>query len=133
MAVSFAEPIIKPVNLPQYCSACFNQDSKLRHIDFDASTDRGWYGKDPGTHIAMDDLILCETCIGNAARLLGYQPTDEVMDKFNRDDEKIKRLTNERDKAAEYADRMEEALRHRPKGDPVDHRKRPRAKVGQED
>jgi hypothetical protein len=65
-------PHIHMTGLPIQCSSCAGQDSGARHIDFEAECDRGWYGSDPGTHIVMDDLILREHCIKEAATLLGW-------------------------------------------------------------
>lgn len=130
-----ADPVIQPVNMPQYCSSCFNQDSNLRHIDFEAACDRGWYGQDPGTHVAMDDLILCENCIGEGARQLGWMPTHEVVDKMTSLEHRLAEETKRADKAESYAERMEDAIKHRPNQlhvSPPRKRGRP-AKVGQED
>jgi hypothetical protein len=123
-----AEPLIKPFNLPQQCSSCFNQDTSLRHIDFQAACDRGWYGQDPATHISMDDLILCESCIGEAARQLGWMPTSEVMEKIDSLEHRLAKETKRADSGWEYADRMEDALKHRPGGEVLDHRRRPRGR-----
>lgn len=124
MSATLAESHIKPANLPQYCSACFGQDSKIRHIDFNAACDRGWYGQDPGTHIAMDDLILCEKCVKEAANLLGM--VDPDVDRIGELERKLDISEREKRQAQNYADTMEEALSKRPEKVQIDHRKKPR-------
>jgi hypothetical protein len=67
--IQLAEPA------PPRCSACFQQKPQERHVDFGASYDgpvvpsaenvAGLVG-----HV-IDDLILCETCITEAAQLVG--------------------------------------------------------------
>lgn len=109
-----AEPTIKPSGLPQYCSSCFAQDSNVRHIDFEAACDRGFYGEDPGTRITMDDLILCENCIGEAASQLGWMRTKETIDKITTLKHRLAESDKRADKAEAYAERMEDAFRHRP-------------------
>jgi hypothetical protein len=105
---------IRPAELPVYCSACFNQDPSRKHIDFDASNDRGWYGENPATQVVMDDLILCENCINEASRLLGWMPVSEVQDKLSSLERRLDDERKRADKATEYSDRMEQALQHRP-------------------
>lgn len=135
MSTKLAENVIQPTGLPQYCSACHGQDSNLRHIDFDAAVDRGWYGNDPGTHITQDDLILCETCLGSGARQLGFAPKGETQDRMTSLEHRLAEETKRADKAESYAERMEDAIKHRPNQlhvSPPRKRGRP-AKVGQED
>jgi hypothetical protein len=114
--------------MPMYCAACFNQRPELRHIDFDAATDRG-YGAEEATRVAMDDLILCENCVREGARLLSM---------VDRDDQTIATLQRKLDvaekakrQAQNYADTMEEALSKRPEKVAIDHRKKPRKQIEQ--
>lgn len=115
---------IRLVDLPIYCSACFNQDPSARHVDFDAASDRG-YGIN-ATPIIMDDLILCEKCVQHAAKLVDYEDAGPLSAELVRLNEENQRLQIERDKAVGYADKMEDALHHRP--EKIDGRsmKRPR-------
>lgn len=103
---------IRPADTPIYCSACRGQDKTLTHIDFDAACDRG-FGDGP-LPVSMDDLILCENCVKNAGRLVGMEEASET----SQERDKFKRLWHEekalREQAVGYADRMEEALQHRP-------------------
>jgi hypothetical protein len=117
---------VREAAMPMYCAACFNQQPSLRHSDFDASIDRG-YGNDEATRVAMDDLILCENCVREGARLL---------DMIDRDDQTIATLEHKLDvaekakrQAQNYADTMEEALTKRPEKVHIDHRKKPRKQI----
>ena len=53
---------------PAMCSSCFGQYPHRKHIDFGAS----WDGPVlQGAHpVSIDELILCETCVRAAAKLL---------------------------------------------------------------
>jgi hypothetical protein len=107
---------IRPASLPAYCSACFNQDPSLQHIDFDAASDRG-YG-DGTLPVPMDDLILCENCVRTAARLLGMQDRTELERELS---ESRRRFTAEHrraDNAVSYAESLEKAFSERP--NPID-------------
>lgn len=131
MTVALAENHIKPSNLPQYCSACFGQDSTLRHIDFGAACDRGFYGNDPATHITMDDLVLCENCLRSGANLLGM--VDEDQQKISMLEARLDLRERELKQARSYSETMEDALSKRPEKIQIDHRKKPRRVRGQED
>lgn len=113
MAVRDANEI-RPAALPMYCSACHGQYPERKHIDFDAAIDRGWYGNDHGTHITMDDLILCEECLRNGAELIGMMDTNSFLDKMQSLEHRLEEETKRAEKWAEYADRMEVAFQHRP-------------------
>ncbi len=126
MAVTEAEPVVKPANLPQYCSACFGQDSSIRHLDFNASCDRGWYGQDPATNIAMDDLIICENCWKAGAPILDYAPKSDYEERISSLEADNDRKERELKQARNYADTMEEALEKRRDKVHIDHRKKPR-------
>lgn len=101
---------VRAAGTPVYCSACFNQDPRATHIDFDASCDRGY-----GTGVlpvAMDDLVICETCIKSAAGLLGMQEVDE--DRVEELEKQNRYLLDRAKKSEAYADQLEGVLRERP-------------------
>jgi hypothetical protein len=107
------------------CSGCFNQQPHLRHIDFDAACDRG-YGYDEAVKVTMDDLILCENCVKEGAKLLGMEDSHSL--KADRDDYERKwRVEKKRREQQEgYASRLEDTLGQRPEPIRIDHRKKPR-------
>lgn len=57
---------------PAYCSSCFNQDPEALHVDMEAY----WDGPVPEAKgdgydaVAIDDLVVCEACVREAASLL---------------------------------------------------------------
>lgn len=131
-----AEPTIKPSGLPQYCSSCMNQNPNVRHIDFEAACDRGWYGGDPALRVTMDDLVICEDCLKAAATLLEWMPTKEAIDRITNLEHRVGEEAKRADKAEAYAERMEDAFKHRPnqlKVSPPRKRGRPVAVGGPED
>lgn len=120
--------------MPLYCSACSGQYPNRQHVDFDAECDRGYgdtliQGQSQGEgsnapRIQMDDLILCEQCIKEGARIIGMVDGDELRAEI----ESLKRALETKEKlykqTQRFADVMEEALTH--KGIAIDHRKKPR-------
>lgn len=90
---------------PAYCSACFSQNPQLRHVDFDAAWDGPVLDHESGIKQVIDDLILCEECIGAAARLLGYVPASD--DKMAAENQRLRtELTASRKARADAARRM---------------------------
>ena len=123
---------IRETNTPTHCSACFQQDSKLRHVDLDAACDRG-YGDDHGVKIAMEDLILCENCLKGAARLVGMVDDGEEADRIVSLETRLAEETARCEQAVNYANRMETALAARPEPIQVSRpRGRPRHRTTQE-
>lgn len=61
-----------------YCSACFQAKPGTPHVDFEAAWDGPveveGEGK-PITH-AIDELVICEDCLAQAAETLGYVKSD---------------------------------------------------------
>ncbi len=107
---------VRATNTPTFCSACFGQDSTVQHVDFDAACDRG-YGQtedNPDIKVALDDLILCETCLRDGATRIGMIDAKEQAEYVQR----LERLFAEEkancERAVSYANRMEEALAQRP-------------------
>ena len=111
--------------MPIRCSACYGQYPERTHWDFEALCDRGmWYGEDGAAPVRMDDLILCEECLKEGARAIGWVSPDE---------EAIERLQKELDverkarkQAQGYAERLESAFEARSKPIRLDHRQKPR-------
>jgi hypothetical protein len=107
---------VRPAGTPIFCSACHNQDSSARHVDFDAACDRG-YGSledNPDIKISMDDLVLCETCLRHGASLVGLVDADEQGARVESLERRLAEETRRCEQAVNYANRMEEALAARP-------------------
>lgn len=54
---------------PAYCASCFGQYPERRHVDMEAYFD-GPVLDASGTKQAIDDLVLCEDCVREAAQLV---------------------------------------------------------------
>ena len=118
---------IREASKPIFCSACFNSQD-IRHIDFDAACDRG-YANDEAVPVAMDDLIICENCVREGARLLGMEDetanAGHISDLERKLDVKDKRLKQ----AERYSETLEDAFESRPVPIALDHRKKPRKEM----
>jgi hypothetical protein len=112
MSVKLANDI-RSAELPMYCSACGCQDTGKRHVDFDAACDRG-YGTGDVVPVSMDDLIICETCLRAGAALVGMIDDTEPLEKIATLEQRLSDEQKRADKAAAYAERMEQALAARP-------------------
>lgn len=65
---------------PTHCSSCFGQYPNLRHVDMGAAWDGPAFSPDGaevagGTPVTIDELVLCENCVKDAAVQL--ELTDE--------------------------------------------------------
>jgi hypothetical protein len=118
---------IREAGKPIYCSACFNSQD-IRHVDFDASCDRG-YANAEAVQITMDDLILCENCVREGARLLGMTDEADLHEHCAELGRKLEQKDKALKQAQRYADTMEEALHERPKPVHIDHRRKPRKEI----
>lgn len=105
---------VRATGTPVYCSACHNQNSSLQHVDFDAACDRGYGERDDGHLVAMDDLILCETCIRRGGVLVGMVDARELEDELANLRRQVDREKYRADQADEYAGKLELALDARP-------------------
>lgn len=68
---------------PAYCASCFNQDPQALHVDMEAYFDGPVpvAKKDGYDAVAIDDLILCEGCVREAASLLPeYVPAQAELE-----------------------------------------------------
>src|SRR4051812_32649755 len=66
---------------PAACASCRRRDPDARHVDFGAAGD---YGMAPapgniagGKLVSVDDLIVCEHCLVDAAGVLGLEDVTE--------------------------------------------------------
>jgi hypothetical protein len=116
MTVKLATEFVSPQErgLPQECVACRNQQPDLAHIDFDAEADRGWYGDDPSTQITLENVIICATCVKEGAHLLGMSDEGAKDDRIADLERKLAEMERRHKEAQTYADKLEEALPHRP-------------------
>jgi hypothetical protein len=95
---------------PVYCSACFGFDGTARHVDFDSACDRGY-----GEHgVSMDNLILCETCLKSGAELVDMIDATQQADRIASLEKRLADEQKRADRAAAYANRMEQAIAARP-------------------
>ena len=121
---------IRAAETPIYCAGCMNQQPELQHVDFDAACDRG-YGEGP-LPVTMDDLILCENCVREGARLIGMEDTSLTAAHVRNLEAKADTLEKRLKQAERYADAMEMALDERPEKVHLDHRKKPRKQIEME-
>jgi hypothetical protein len=113
---------------PIYCAACFNQQQDLRHVDFDAASDRG-YGESEGLSISMDDIIMCENCVKVGAEQVGMTDDATLKAELAAAKDRADAAEKDAEKQAEYASRLETLFDKRPQPIEIDHRRKPRQRV----
>jgi hypothetical protein len=115
---------VKLVSVPQYCAGCFNQQTDLRHVEFPAALDRGFYSDGVAVPVSMDDAIFCENCVREAGEAIGMSDDNEKDRQIHDLTARVSVLERERDQQQRYADTLEDAVGQ--KGVRIDHRKKPR-------
>ncbi len=112
---------------PIRCSACYGQYDRT-YWDFEALCDRGiWYGDEGAAPVSMDDLILCDECIKEGARAIGWVAQDD--DAIQKLQDELETERKARKQAQNYSERLEAAFEARSEPIVLDHRQKPRKLV----
>lgn len=93
---------------PPICLACGCAKPHARHIDFEAAYDGPTFRED-GAVVTVDDLMVCEDCLREAAQLLAIDPQPMRALELERD-----RAQTLADGWREYALSLEESYGRRP-------------------
>lgn len=101
---------MKLTNGGPYCSACFGAYHDRQHVDFEAYYDGPVI--EGSVRVAIDDLVLCELCLENAANLLGFEAGAKA--KIEKKNAEIKRLSEQLLKQERYALKLQEAFDSKP-------------------
>lgn len=72
---------------PPYCAACYQAKPGETHVDFGAATDGPMLAPLEGAvgvigH-SVDDIVICSTCIAEAARLVGLENAAELREQLD--------------------------------------------------
>ena len=111
--------------MPIRCSACYGQYPERTYWDFEALCDRGiFYGGEGAVPVKMDDLVLCDECVKEGARAIGWVAQDDELVKKLQDELDTERKA--RKQAQNYSDRLEAAFDARLEPVKLDHRQKPR-------
>ena len=93
---------------PSHCIFCYaGSDVDTRFVDFDAAVDRGVIIEEGSLAVldSMDRGCVCETCIRNAAEVIGFKP-----ELHSRQLREIRRLEIERDHWRDTTKRLRSEL-----------------------
>jgi hypothetical protein len=99
---------------PPYCAACHQAVPDQRHVDFGASFDGPMLpalSDTVGTvgH-SIDEVVICETCIAAAGRLLGLEDASDLREQLDRalseNDVLQDRLAGQRDSVTHALDTL---------------------------
>lgn len=98
---------------PPACSCCFTQHPDLRHVDFDAAWD-GPTLPQGDVVIAIDDLIICESCMTAGAAILGLTNTDELQARLDATEDQLAAADEAVAERQAYIDQLEKAIAAKP-------------------
>lgn len=108
---------------PVVCSACYGQYPQRRHVDFDSAwdgpvfnqeIDTGDGGKRDKIENSIDELVLCENCLADAAKLLGFggpralERIEELEGRVEHAEEQARRDQQENQRLREVVAKREE-------------------------
>jgi hypothetical protein len=65
---------------PAACASCFGQYPDRTHIDFEAAYDGPVINSDDNIKMPVDDLIVCDECLQQAARLLPNEQGERIKE-----------------------------------------------------
>lgn len=99
---------------PSHCSSCFGQYTERRHVDFSANYDgpvlQNVVG---GVMTSIDELIICETCLTHAAKLIGLEPPGESQQELEQLRERLVEMSERHLGALAYIATLEKAQEQR--------------------
>jgi hypothetical protein len=107
---------------PPHCASCYQAKSPERHVDFGAAYDGPVMAGDPDVEgqvtVAIDDLIVCETCLKEAAELVGLGDVEELKAQIDNMVEQGIASADRIVQLEEYVERLEGTLSSREKAQP---------------
>lgn len=93
-----------------YCVSCYLQQPEVRHVDFAAAFD-GPMVAEGATKVSIDDLIVCETCLRDAVKLLGITgDVEEVQDELRLERQQNMELRERVNGLVDYNGKLEQAV-----------------------
>lgn len=119
---------------PPRCSGCFQAKPQEPHVDFGAAYDGPTVPALENTvgvvgH-TIDDLILCATCVGEAAALLGLEDAAALRAELDQVRAANADLAQRLAGFEDYSKKLEAALQSKPEPQPRPRPKPQRAKAG---
>ena len=98
---------------PTHCSSCFAQKPDETHVDFEASWDGPVFntaekGSEP-TFVAIDELIVCESCLRQAGALVQLKPAARIEAEKAQLEDRNRELAERLNGALDHIARLEEA------------------------
>lgn len=103
---------------PPRCASCYDQKTDARHVDFEASYDGPVIpGADPllSQAVSVDDLIICEGCLREAARLIGLEDWADLKERAEAAEAQAKQCEDRLLTQAAYVQDLERAVASKPK------------------
>ena len=110
---------------PAHCSGCFQQKPQQTHVDFGAAYDGPMVpaleGATGVVGHSIDELILCEDCLTQAAKLIGLENAGALVAERDQLEASNRALRMEAAGLKDYADKLEAAVAVKPQRDTRKH------------
>jgi hypothetical protein len=104
---------VKLTDTPAYCASCYAQKPAQRHVDLEAAYDGPVL--EGSVRVAIDDLVLCEECLTEAANLIGLVNPDETTAELDRARERLAQQDERLLAQSAYVAQLEAAVAAKPK------------------
>lgn len=102
---------------PPHCAGCYDQKPQARHVDLEASYDGPVIaGADPDhPPVVIDELVLCEGCLREAAKLIGLKDWAELQEQVDALQARNEQMESALIERVSYIDKLEAAVAAKPK------------------
>lgn len=100
---------------PTHCSCCYGTNIESPHVDFEVTYEGPVFlEKLDADPVLIDEIIMCESCMEEAAGLLGFVKAEETLAKMDDMAVELARLEGALVESRTYASSLESALQSKP-------------------
>jgi hypothetical protein len=97
---------------PPACASCFSQRPDAPHVDFGAYYDGPVL--DGAKHMQIDDLVICEQCLTEAASLVGLTRQEDLEERLKNAGQRLAESEARNEAQAEHIVDLQKAIASKP-------------------
>lgn len=94
----------------RHCAACYGQYTEMDAVDFQAAYDGPVLDTEGQIKVAIDDLVICRTCLTRAGELLGLTDADKTIAAAQQVLDTVDTLYGERDELVKVVNSLRHTL-----------------------
>lgn len=117
MSTAAANKIRLAEHAPAACSSCFSQKVDEKHVDFGAYYDGPVL--DGAKGIQVDDLVICEQCLTEAASLVGLSDQHDLVERLKNAAQRLAESEARNEQQAEHIADLQKAIASKPSPAPA--------------